>query len=839
MLTQLLADIRYAFRGLLKRPAFAAVVVAILGVGIGVIVAMYTIFDGMVLRPIPGSQRPRELVNLAAPGLMPGATFCDFAGDCDEVFSYPMFRDLERQQEPFTGIAAHRMFDANLAFRGESVSATGVLVSGSYFGVLEVQPTLGRLLGAQDDVVEGSADAVVLSYRYWQNALGGDPAVVGQALVVNGKPVTIVGVAPREFNGTTRPLSPDVYLPITFQWHDTARAYPNFRDRRNYWLYLFARLKPGVSASAAETAINAAYRPLLSEIEAPLQIGMAEQDLERFRAKTIVVAPGARGQSWIVEGAGVPLGLLLASAGAVLLIACVNIANLMLARGTTRVGEMAVRLSLGAAPWRLVALLFTEAVLASMLAALASLPVASLAIRWTGSMVPAYGAASVEFGLNAKLVVVAFAAAVVCAAVFSMYPILKLAHTRPGQAVRTHGGHSIGGKTTSRFRTTLVTGQVAMAMMLLVLAGLLAQSLANVTSVDLGLRTESLLSFSVSPERNGYTRQGSITLLDSVEREVAALPGVTSVSSALVPLLTDSSVGRTVRIPGFEPEAGTLPLAYFNGVGEHFFETLGIALVAGRKFEPADQGLDRPKVAIVNRRFVERFALGPNAVGTRIDIVEGDLRGVEIVGVVADAKYDKVKDPFRSQLFFPRDQVAIIPAATFYVRHAGAADPVLESIRTVVARLDPNLPFTTMQAMDRQVRENVFVDRFMGMVGAALAAVATLLAVIGIYGTLSYMVAQRTREIGLHIALGAPPTRLRAMIVGQVGRMAAIGGAIGIAAAVLIGQAASALLFGVQPFDPLVLLAAIAVLVAVMLAAAWLPARRAVRVDPVVALRAD
>jgi hypothetical protein len=294
-----------------------------------------------------------------------------------------------------------------------------------------------------------------------------------------------------------------------------------------------------------------------------------------------------------------------------------------------------------------------------------------------------------------------------------------------------------------------------------------------------------------------------------------------------------------VRIPGFEPEAGTLPLAHFNGVGEHFFETLGIALVAGRHFEPADNGLDRPKVAIVNRRFVERFALGANAVGTRIDIVEGDVRDIEIVGVVANAKYDKVKDPIRSQIFLPRDQVAMIPAATFYVRHAGAPEPVLESIRAVVTRLDPNLPFTTMQAMDRQVRENVFVDRFMGMVGAALAAIATLLAVIGIYGTLSYVVAQRTREIGLHIALGAPPARLRAMIVGQVSRMASIGAILGIGAAVVTGYAASALLFGVRPFDPLVLLSATGVLAAVVGAAAWTPARRAVRVDPVVALRAD
>jgi predicted permease len=602
---------------------------------------------------------------------------------------------------------------------------------------------------------------------------------------------------------------------------------------------LFARLKPGISAAAAETAINATYRPMLSEIEAPLQTRMSEQQLAQFRAKTITVTPGARGQSWIVRGSGAPLSILLASAATVLLIACVNIANLMLARGATRIGEMAVRLSLGASPRRLVALLFTEAALASLLAALASLPIALLMMRWAGSMVPAYGAASVEIALNAKLVAIAVAAALVSAAAFSMYPILKLSGTRPGQPVRAQGLHSIGGRTTSRFRTTLVAAQVAMATMLLVLAGLLAQSLANVTRVDLGLRATSLLSFSISPERSGYPRQGSVTLLDSVEREVSAIPGVTAVSSALVPLLAGNSVTRNVRIPGFAPAAGTLPLAHFNGVSEGFFETLGIARVAGRDFEPADAGLDRPKVAIVNQRFVERFALGANAIGTRLDIVEGDVRGIEIIGVVADAKYDNVKDPIRPQLFLPRDQVAVIPAATFYVRHVGAAERVLDGIRGVVARLDPSLPFTTLQTMDGQVRENVFADRFMGTLAAALAVVATLLAVVGIYGTLSYMVAQRMREIGLHIALGAPPARVRSMIVGRVGGMASIGGIIGVGTAVLIGQAAGALLFDVRPFDPVVLVSAILVVAAIVLAAAWIPARRAARVDPVVALRAD
>ena len=839
MLAHLIDDLRYSLRGLLNRPAFAVVVVLILSVGIGVIVTMYWMFDSMVLRPIPAAHRPAELVNLAATGLKPGSVTCDFAGDCAEVFSYPMFRDLERVQQSFTGVAAHRMVDANIAFRGESLSGTGVLVSGSYFGVLGVQPALGRLLGPQDDAVDGSAVSVVLSHGFWQNALGGDPGVIGEALVVNGQPLTIVGVAARDFTGTTRPLVPQIFLPITFRWLDSPRAIPNFDDRRNYWLYLFARLKPETALAEAQTAINGPYRAILSDVEAPLQAGMTEQALAAFRGKTITVTHGDRGQSWIVRDSGLPLSILLVSAATVLLVACCNIANLMLARGATRVGEMAVRLSMGAAPHRLVSLLFTEALLMSLLAALASVPLMLLTLRWVGTMIPAYAAAAFDADLSSGLVGLAVATALGSALAFALYPALKLARTQPGQALHAQSARSTGGKTAQRFRTALVTTQIAVSMMLLVLAGLLAQSLANVTRVDLGLRADSLLSFSLAPGRNGYTPQSATSLYDLIEREVEALPGVASVSSASVPLLANNSYTRNVRVPGFEATAVTRPLAHFNSVGPGFFATLDIPLLAGRDFAASDSGVDRPKVAVVNQRFVDYFGLGGNAVGTRIDIVEGDVRDVEIVGVVANAKYNNVKDPVRAQLFRPRDQLEAAEALTFYVRHAGEPESVIAEIRNVVARLDESLPIASMQTMDRQVADNVFPDRFMSRLAAALAVLATLFAVVGIYGTLSYVIAQRTREIGLRIALGAPPEQLYRMFLRHVGAMASIGGALGIGGAVLLGKAAGVLLYGVQAFDPLVLLGAVVVLTAVVLAAGYLPVRRAARVDPVVALRAE
>jgi predicted permease len=835
----LLSDVRYCLRGFARRPLFAGVVVVTLAVGIGVNVALYAIFAGMLLRPVPAANAPERLVNLAAPGPKEGNTSCDLTGDCQAVFSYPMFRDLERVQAAFDGIAAHRLIDTNLAFRGNALPGTGVLVSGSYFGVLAVQPTLGRLLGPQDDAVEGFADSVVLSYPYWQNALGGDPGVVGQALVVNGKPLTIVGVAAPEFQGAIRPTVPDVFVPITFQWRDTPGAIQSLTDRRNHWVYLFARLKPGVSAAEAEAAINPEYRAILAEVEAPLQRAMSAEVLAQFRAKSVTVTPSPQGQSLIVSGGRVPLTILLVAAAAVLLIACVNIANLMLARGTARSGEMAVRLSMGAAPYRLLLLLFTEALLLALLAAAVSLPLTHFTLRWIKTMVPAQGAASFEFGVTAGLVGVAVGAALLCALTFALAPVLKLARTQPARVLHSQGTRSTGGKAANRFRVALVTAQIAMSMMLLALAGLLAQSQLNITRVDLGIRTESLVSFWLSPERNGYTVAESAALFERVEREVVALPGVTAVASSLVTLLSGRANTNEVRVEGFEPRPGTLTLAHINGVSPGFFAALGIPLHAGRDFRATDAGLDKPDVGIVNERFVEFYGLGANAVGTRIGVGPGSTRDVEIVGIVADAKYDNVKDPVRPQLFRPREQIAGVGEATFYVRHGAAQDAVLAGIRAAVARLDPTLPVASLHSVDAQVRENVFLDRFMGKLAAALAVLATSLAAVGLYGVLSYMVAQRTREIGLRMALGAPPERARSMVLKQVGFMAVIGGVLGIGAAVLLGQVARVVLFGVQATDPVVLLTAAGVLGSIVLVAGYLPARRASRVDPIVALRAE
>ena len=339
-------SLRRALRTLFSTPFVTIVAIASLALGIGANAAIFSLFEQFLLRPLP-VQEPDRLVNLAVPGPKPGSTSCNNAGGCDEVFSYPMFRDLEREQTPFTGMAAHVSFGTNLAYRGETMTGDGMFVSGSYFGVLGVQPALGRLIGPSDDRTVGESPIVVLSHNYWRSRLDEDPDVLNETLIVNGQALTIVGVTPPGFDGTTLGSQPHVFVPITLRGV-LRGSFGGFEQRRSYWAYVFARLKPDVSIEQAHTAINVPYSAIINEVEAPLQDGMSDQTMARFRAREVRLADGAMGQSSLHQEARAPLILLLGVTAFVLIIACSNIANLLLARAASREGEMAVRLSLGA-----------------------------------------------------------------------------------------------------------------------------------------------------------------------------------------------------------------------------------------------------------------------------------------------------------------------------------------------------------------------------------------------------------------------------------------------------------------------------------------------------------
>jgi predicted permease len=826
-------NLRLALRTLFKTPFVTLVAVLSLALGIGANTAIFSLFDQVLFRSLPVSE-PHQLVNLSSPGPKPGSTSCNQAGDCDAVFSYAMFRDLEREATALTGIAAHCLFGANLAYKGQTLNGDGVLVSGSYFPVLGLRPALGRLLSPDDDQVIGEAHVAVLSYEYWQSRFGLSPDVLKETMVVNGQTLQIVGVAPRGFEGTTTGTAPRVFVPITLRGL-LQPPFKGFDDRRAYWAYLFGRLKPGVTIGAAKAALNVPYRAVLNDVEAPLQKGMSEKTLSRFKAKEIGVEPGARGQSDVRREAGTALILLFSVTGVVLIIACANIANLLLARSAARAGEMAVRLSIGASRQRLIAQLLAESCLLALMGGTAGLMTAKGTLLFIGSLLPA-DAPRTMFDMNAPVLLFALLLSLGTGVVFGLFPAFH--STRPDLVSTLKGlsGQPSGTRGAAWFRTVLVTIQITLSMALLGCAGLFIKSLANVSRVDLGLKIDHLVTFGLSPRMNGYNPERSLALFERVESEFSGVPGVTGVTASLVPLVGGSSWGSNVVVQGFEAGPDTDTNSRFSEVGPGFFSTLGIPLLAGREFTRAD-GLSAPKVAVVNETFAKKFNLAGEAVGKRMRRGGGKDLDIEIVGLVKDVKYNSVKGEVPPIFYFPYRQDDQLGQISFYIRTGLAPEQFLQTIPKIVARLDPNLPVESLRTMPQQIQENVFLDRMISTLAASFAALATLLAAVGLYGVLAYAVTQRTREFGLRMALGADPRRVLGIILRQVGWMTLAGGGTGVAIALAAGHYAETLLFQMRGYDPVVMASSATVMGVVALLAGLIPAIRASRIEPMHALR--
>jgi predicted permease len=614
--------------------------------------------------------------------------------------------------------------------------------------------------------------------------------------------------------------------------------FDGFADRKSYWAYLFARLKPGVTLEAAQAAINVPYRAFINEVEAPLQTGFSDQTMARFKAKLLTLAPGARGQSEMHGEAKTPLLLLFSVTGVVLLIACANIANLLLARSASRAGEMAVRLSVGASRRQIVGQLLLESCLLALMGGAAGLLVGRWTLAMIAALLPADASESLSFGLDGTVVLFTAALSLGTGVLFGLFPALH--STRPDLAATLKGqaGQPSGSRAAARFRSGLVAAQIALSMTLLVSAGLFLKSLVQVSRVDLGLKIDDVVTFRISPRRNGYPPERSRALFPKLEEELKALPGATAVTASMVPLLAGSNWGNNVTVEGFEAGPDTDTESRFNAVGPGYFRAMGIPLMSGREFTEGD-ALGAPRVAIVNETFTKKFNLGREAVGKRMR--RGAGRGlaldIEIVGVVQNSKYSRVKDAVPPVFFLPYRQDQRIGDLSFYVRAATDPRQFLNSIPSVVARLDDSLPVDDLRTMPQQVRENVFLDRFLSTMAAAFASLATLLAAVGLYGVLAYTVAQRTREFGLRMALGADGPRVRRLVLAKIGWLTLIGGAVGMALAAAVGSAAKSLLFEVKGHDPLVLAGSGVMLALVALLAGLVPALRASRIDPMQALR--
>ena len=831
-----MANLRFAFRMLFKAPFVTTVAIVSLALGIGANAAIFSLFNQVLMKPLP-VERPTELVNFGSPGPKPGSQSCGEPGDCDSVFSYPMYRDLEKGQTVLTGLAGHVFFGANLAYQGQTTTGNGALVSGSYFPVLALRPAVGRLLSPADDVPPGEPHVVVLSHEYWRSGFGERPSVVGETMTINGESMAIVGVAPEGFRGTTLGADPKVFVPISMR----AKMVPffkGFENRRSYWVYLFGRLKPGVKIEHARAAMNGQYTAIINGVEAAEQKGMSEATLAKFKAKQLTLENGSRGQSDVHTQAQAPLTLLFSVTAVVLLIACANIANLLLARSAARSGEMAVRLSIGASRGRLIRQLLFEACVLAVLGGAAGLVVAKWTLGGIAALLPADSAQALSFSLDPAVLLFATILSVATGLFFGLFPALH--STRPDLAstLKDNTRSSAGAKSAARFRNGLVIAQIALSMALLAAAGLFTRSLLNVSRVDLGIKIDRMVTFSIAPQLSGYNPERTRALFDQVEDRLRALPGVTGVTISVVGLLGGNNYGQGVSVEGFAAGPDTDTGSRYDEVSAGFFRTMGIPLLSGREFTRADVISGR-KVAIVNEAFADKFKLGKNAVGKLMARSVGDAvkLDVEIVGLSQNAKYSEVKAKIPPVFYVPTQQDDQLGYGTFYVRASGDPAPVLKAIPGVVASLDANLPVDTLRTMPQQVKENVFLDRMITTLSSAFAIIATVLAAIGLYGVLAYTVAQRTREFGLRMALGADPQRVRGMVLRQVGLMTLIGGLVGVGLAVVIGLKAASLLYEIKGYDPMVLTLSVIALCVVALSAGLIPAIRASRIDPMRALR--
>jgi predicted permease len=703
--------------------------------------------------------------------------------------------------------------------------------------VLGLTPHLGRLIGPDDDRQPGSGHVAVLSYDYWQRRFGARSDVIDQTVRINGQPMTIVGVAPQGFHGTTFSERPRIYVPISMREQVVPRS-KGLNDRRVFWAYLFARLKPGVSEEQAQTIFNGQFRSIHTTVDLPLYQGMSPSNFERLKTMEMTLEPGAQGQSRAPDEAGGPLTLLFGVTALVLLICCANVANLLLGRAAARATEMAVRLSIGAGRRHIVSQLLAESMVLAVAGGLAGLVVARWTLSAMRAILPGDADSQLSWHIDSEMVLFATALTLVTGVLFGLFPALH--STRPNlvTALKANAGQPSGAKAAARFRLTLATAQIALSMALLISAGLFAKSLLNVSRVELGLNTEKLVVFGVSPAMNGYSVERVRQVLDGIQQELRAYPGVVGVTTSRTRLIGGSEVVSDFRLQGMAYGPDDDESANYNYVGTDYLGTLGINLMAGREFLPSD-AVGTPKVAIVNEEFLRRNKLGRDVIGRRLEWIRRSIGfDIEIVGVAANSAYDDVKQDEPSPLvLMPYRQDPDLAGAHVYARTAGSEQEVLAALPRIVRNIDPDLPVGNPQTMTAQVHQNVALDRFVTTMSAAFAVLATLLAALGLYGVLAYTVTQRTREFGLRMALGADGKTVRRLVLRQVGVMTAVGAVVGVVIAAGLSRVAESLLFQMTPRDPLVFAAATLVLVTVALSAGLIPAQRAARVDPMTALR--
>jgi predicted permease len=808
----LIADIRYSFRSLLKNPGLTLAAILSLGLGIGANTTIFTWVQAVLFRPIPLAADPSS-IRIAAMENREGQS---------RSWSYPNFVDF-RDRTKMLDVVAQDDQTFSIAVDDTAERAWGALVSGNYFDVMGIRPAAGRFFTAKDDVTPGGHPVAVLSYANWQRRFAGDPAVIGKQVTINNTPITIIGVAPEGFIGSFLGVSSAAWVPMAMQ--KEMMGGDRMNQRGNGWFQSIVRLKPGVSQEQAQAEASAIMAQLEQEY----------RDFNEGRRLRIV-------QTWEAPfGAGTVLapllGVLSVLVALVLVIACANVANLLLSKAVSRRREVAVRLSLGASRTRLIRQLLTESFLLAIVAGTTGVVMA----YWTMDVIMAFVPPvdmPIDLGLRMDTTTLLFALGVsmVTGLIFGLAPALQASSNQTINALKEEGRSGSGGRTTGRLRNALVVAQVAVCLVLLVGATLFLRSFIAAQSLSPGFDASHVVTASMDMFPSGYTGDRHREFQRRAIEAARAIPGVQSAAfGSRLPLGFGGNNSTTVGVEGYVPRENEEIVINYSTVGPNYFETMGIPIRQGREYNDTDT-LQSPRTLVINETMAKRYWPEGKALGGKIRLGQNLA---EVVGIVADSKYSSINERPLAQLFFPmaRSEVSTL---RLFVKAAGDPGPIVADVRNAIRGIDATLPVYDARTLNEHMQIAVFAQRMAANLLGAMGVLALLLAAIGLYGVMAYAVSQRTQELGIRLALGASPGSLLGMIVGQGMKLTMIGLAIGLAIALgafgSIGAVRS-LLPGISPMDPITFVTVPIVLGSIALLASWIPGRRAGKVDPLVALR--
>ena len=829
----ILQDLRFALRTIRRGPLFATIAILSLTLGIGANTAIFTLMDQLMLRMLPVKD-PEQLVMLFQKGAHNGSNMGS------RMHSYAIYRDFQQRAEPFSEVLCRRQMPAAVSFEGQTERIDSEMVSGNFFSMLGVKPVVGRVFSSEeDDRIYRGHPVIVLSYNYWVNRFAQDPKVIGKKILVNDYPMTVVGVAAAGFTGLDPALSPQLWTPVLME-PVMAPEWPWLKidDRRTRWVQVFGRLKPGYSVETAQAPMNVLFHQIRQEEMTRAEAAKwSNYQREQFMKGSINLEQAATGYSQLRNSFSKALIVLMCMVGLVLLIACANVANLMIARAFARQKEIAVRLSIGASRGQLVRQLMVESMLLSLLGGIGGVVLAILLTKALLKLVPTgENALLIRAEPDVRILAFAMGLTFLTCLIFGLVPALRASRPDLMPTLKDAMGSIAGSGGSLLLRKTLVIAQVALSFLLLFGAGLFVRSLENLLGAATGFEElGNLVTFRLAPALNGYNaaRMGQFysDLLDNLR----AAPGIKLAGIAAVSLLSGDEWDSSTSVEGHQEQDGEDLQAFMNMLYPGYFQTMGIKLLEGRDFDRSDIK-ENSKVAIVNQSFARHFFGEKSAIGRHLGqgAGPGTKFETEIIGVVADSFYEGPREGVHRQVFVPKWGNG---GAAVYVRVSMNSAAAYTAIRAQVKKLDPALPVYDLKTLATQLDQTLLSERLIAMLSAGFGLLATLLASIGLYGVMAFAVARRTKEMGVRMALGASRNHVIWLVMKEVLLLLAIGLAIGIPTAISLGKYVSSQLYGINAGDPWIAVSTVAVLAMVSGAAGFIPARRASRIDPILALR--